>query len=124
MFENLSSKQLNRAAQIKERIESLQSELEQIVTGGTSSSSSYTPAATAPSGKGKGPISAAGLAKIKAAQKARWAKYRKEKGITTNGTSASVGNAKRTMSPAAKAKIRAAAKLRWAKAKAAGRTSL
>jgi hypothetical protein len=123
MFENLSSKQLVRAAQIKEQIENLQNELEQIVAGG-SSSSSFPSAAISSTGKGKGPISAAGLARIKAAQKARWAKYRKEKGTSTNGASAPVGTGKRTMSPAAKAKIRAAAKARWAKAKASGRNAL
>ena len=61
MFENLSSKQLSRAAQIKEQIERLQSELEELVAGGPSSSSSAS--SSNASSKGKGFISAAGLAK-------------------------------------------------------------
>lgn len=125
MFENLSSKQLSRAAQIKEKIESLQNELDALV----GSPGSTRPGGSSSSGaaKGKGPISAAGLARIKAAQRARWAKFRKEKGLagTGNGSAASsASNGKRAMSPAARAKIRAIAKARWAKAKAAGKTSL
>ena len=59
-------------------------------------------------------MSAAGIEKIRAAQKARWAKI---KGTKPAGTPAK--KIKRTMSAAAKAKISAAAKARWAKIKAA-----
>jgi hypothetical protein len=122
MFENLSSKQLTRAASIKERIESLEAELAEVIGGSSQAGSSVATGAT--SGKGKGPISAAGLARIKAAQKARWAKFHKDKGTSAPTASKLSGKPKRTMSAAAKAKIRAVAKARWAKAKAAGRSAL
>jgi len=56
-------------------------------------------------------ISAAGKARIAAAQRARWAKAR--------GTSAGSAPKKRTMSAAARRKIAAAQRARWAKVKAA-----
>ena len=64
-------------------------------------------------------MSAAGRARIVAAQRARWAK-RKGKQLSVKP----VKKAKRQMSAAARAKISAAAKKRWAKAKAAGKTRL
>jgi mRNA-degrading endonuclease HigB of HigAB toxin-antitoxin module len=77
-------------------------------------------------------MSAAGRARIAAAQKARWAKV---KGGTEQAVKALVaaakaadvtkpGKIKRTFSAAHLAKIRAAAKKRWAKAKAAGKNRL
>jgi hypothetical protein len=67
--------------------------------------------------KGKNKMSAAGRARIAAAQKARWAKVKGKGGKP-------VKKGKRTMSAAAKAKISASAKLRWKKAKAAGKNRL
>jgi len=61
-------------------------------------------------GPGKRTISAAGRARIAAAQRARWAKQK--------GTSGAPK--KRKMSAAARAKIAAAQRARWAKAKAKG----
>ncbi|MDB6032202.1 MAG: hypothetical protein JWM16_2540 [Verrucomicrobiales bacterium] len=116
MFENLTSKQIAKAAQLKERIETLQAELDHLVGQGTS-----TPI-TAPSRPaGKRDMSAAGKTRIAAAQKARWAKFNEDKG---SGGSAPETKPKRTMSPAAKAKIAAAARKRWKKAKAAGKNTL
>ena len=57
----------------------------------------------------KGPISAAGRARIAAAQRARWAKVKGQKVI------AITSRRKRKMSAAAIARIRAAQKARWAK---------
>ncbi len=65
-------------------------------------------------------MSAAGRARIIAAQKARWAKVNAAKGPATS----SPKTKKRKMSAAAKAKIAAAARARWARAKAAGRKAL
>ena len=65
--------------------------------------------------KKKGGMSAAGKAKVAAAQKARWAKI---KGAEPAITAAKPAKKKFTMSAAAKAKISAAAKARWAKIKA------
>jgi len=57
-------------------------------------------------------MSAAGRARIAAAQKLRWAKQRKG------------GKGRRKMSAAGRAKIAAAARKRWAKVKAAGGRTL
>jgi len=102
-----SSAQLKRAHAIQCRIESVQAKLDSLtskltdVLGGGDVTSSI-------SGNG---ISAAGRARIAAAQKARWAKVKGKTG-------------KRTMSASARAKIAKAAKARWAKAKAAGKNRL
>jgi hypothetical protein len=56
----------------------------------------------------RGAISAAGRARIAAAQRARWAKAKGKKVI-------SIARARRKMSAAAIARIRAAQKARWAK---------
>jgi hypothetical protein len=70
---NLSPVQLRRAASILEQIEKLQSQLNHL--GGAK--------ATAPASKPWGKrtkFSAAGIARIRAAQKARWAKIHAAKG--------------------------------------------
>ena len=64
-------------------------------------------------------MSAAGRARIVAAQKARWAKVKGKKSPPKT-----VKKAKRKMSAAARAKISAVAKKRWAKAKAEGKKRL
>jgi hypothetical protein len=61
-------------------------------------------------------MSAAGRAKISAAQKARWAKVRAKGGPKQNVVSMSK---KRTLSAAARKRIAAAQRARWAKVKAA-----
>src|ERR1039457_2668277 len=101
---SLTSTQLKSAADIKDRISALEKEL-----GGILGS----PAPAAKPARKKGQISAAGLARIRAAQKARWAKVKAAK------PAAPVAKKKFTMSAAAKAKISAAAKARWAKIRAA-----
>jgi hypothetical protein len=107
---DLSAQQLRRAANIKDKIQSLENELGKIL------SSSIKPvAAAAPKKKRK--MSAAGRAKIAAGQKARWAKAKGQKMKQSQPK-------KRKMSAAARAKISAAAKSRWAKAKAAGKKTL
>lgn len=108
LIANLSAQQLRRAADIQEKIAALQDELASYL-GGSASSSAKAP-------RRKFRMSAAGRARIIAAQKARWAKVKTGKGPAPKR--------KRTMSAAAKAKIAAAARARWAKAKAAGKKSL
>ena len=66
---SLSAKQLRRAADIKDKIQSLENELEQIL------GSSIKPAAPA-TPKKRRKMSAAGRARISAAAKARWAKIK------------------------------------------------
>lgn len=106
---DLSPDQLKRAAAIKEEIINLEDQLT-VVLG--------TPAAVpkpVTHGKQKRKMNAAGRARIKAAQKARWAKIKKVQPATVIVPAA---KKKFTMSAAAKAKIAAAAKARWARVKA------
>ncbi len=98
---NLSPAQLRKAANLKEKIEALQTQLAAI-TGETSA---------APAKPARKKLSAAAIAKIRAGQKARWAKVK--------SAAQPVKKARRKMSAAARAKIAAAAKARWAKVRAA-----
>lgn len=106
---NLTSKQLNQAATIKDKITALENQLAVIFGGnGSGMPSPFTRK------NRKRKMSAAGRLAIIAGQKARWSKVNK-----------SVKPVKRRkMSAASKAKIAAAARKRWAKAKAAGKNSL
>jgi len=108
-IDSLSVQQLRQAANLKERIEALEKELNQLLGSAAKSVAANTP-------KKKGGMSAAGKAKVAAAQKARWAKIKSAKPAVTVAKPA---KKKFTMSAAAKAKISAAAKARWAKIKAA-----
>jgi len=104
----LTSKQLRKAASIKDQIEKLKNKLDNIL-GGESS----TPAKTA---KPRRKLSKAVRAKMAAAAKLRWAKQKR--------TAKPVKKARRKMSAAAKARISVAAKARWKKAKLAGKNKL
>ena len=106
----LTSAQLIKAANLKDKIEALTKELT-----GLLGSSALVKSAAKPSKK-KG-MSAAGRAKIAAAQKARWAKVNAAKAKTAPKVAAKPAKKKFKMSAAAKAKISAAAKARWAKIK-------
>jgi hypothetical protein len=103
---SLTSAQLKRAAELKDKIEALSSQLNSLLGGS---------APAVAKGTRKGKMSAAGRAKVAAAQRARWAKIKAAKG--SSGTKPKAKK-KFTMSAAAKAKIGAAAKARWAKIKA------
>ncbi len=105
----LTSNQLKRAAAIQEQIEALHHELASLL--GTPAPAHAAPAAAPKTGRRK--ISPAGLARIKAAQKARWAK------VKASSPSTPAANKKRKMSAAARAKIAAVARARWAAIKAA-----
>jgi hypothetical protein len=65
----LSAQQLRKAADIKDKIQSLENKLNRIL-----GASNLVPAGVGPKKKRK--MSAAGRAKIAAAQKARWAKIK------------------------------------------------
>ena len=101
---SLTVKQLRRAANLKEKIEALNRELASILGA---------PASIPTKVRKKRGMSAAGRARVAAAQRARWAKIKKAK------PTAKAPAKRRKMSAAAKAKISAAAKARWAKAKGA-----
>ena len=110
---NLSVQQLRHAAVLKEKIAALEAELAKYVNGAGSVSISLS----APRKKFR--MSAAGRARIIAAQKARWAKVKASKGGAKPAKAK-----KRTMSAAARAKIAAIARARWAKVKASGKKAL
>jgi hypothetical protein len=108
-FTHLTAKQLRRAADLKERIDALQERLSQLL-------GAPAPAPVVATGKRpRKKISAAGIARIRAAQKARWAAIK-------GGTAAPMR--KRKVSAAGRAKLAALARARWAKIKAAGKNSL
>ena len=107
-FVNISSQQLRRAADLQERIESLQAKLAAL---------SGSPAPAAKALKKKGGISAAGRANISAAQKKRWAEQKSVKPAPAPAPAAP--KAKRKISAAARARMIAGAKARWAKIRAA-----
>jgi len=120
---NLTPAQLRQAANLKEQIQGLGKQLGQLL--GSAPKAAAAPAVVkAP--KKKGGMSAAGKAKIAAAQKARWAKINAVKPaikavvVAKPAVVAAAKPAKKkfTMSAAAKAKISAAAKARWAKIRA------
>jgi hypothetical protein len=117
----LTPSQLRQAADLQERIAKLQNELATIF-------GSETKAPTIQAAKpAKRKMSASAIAKIRAAQKARWAKIKATKAIPApapKAVAASVPAAKpvkkgRSISTEARAKMAAAAKARWAKVKAA-----
>jgi hypothetical protein len=145
---NITPTQLRKAADIQERIQSLQSELNEILGVEVP-----TPGkAEAPKKKWK--FSAAARAKMRRAQKARWAKIKgtapetepTKKGkrkmsaqgianiragvakrMAAQGKALAAKPSKKTkkkFSAAARAAISAASKARWAKAKAQGKTTL
>jgi hypothetical protein len=103
----LSSSQLKRAADLKDKIAKLENDLAAILGG----SVTVKPAK-------KGGMSAAGRAKIAAAQKARWAKVKAAKTKASPKASKPVKKARKKMSAEGRAKIVAAQKARWAKIKA------
>jgi hypothetical protein len=106
---SLSLHQLQRAVSIKEQIESLESELEALFGGRDSGSG--VKALLKKKTRGY-TISAAGRARIAAAQRARWAKVKGRKAPAAK-------KGKRRMSAAGRAAISRAAKARWAKYNAA-----
>ncbi len=113
---SLTTTQLRRAADLKEKIDGLTKELNALLGTAT------VAVAKAPK---KGGMSAAGRAKIAAAAKARWAKIKAAKPASAAKVAVKAPAKKKGgMSAAGRAKIAAAAKARWAKVKAAGKTSL
>src|SRR5690349_441437 len=93
---NLSAYELRRAAELKEKIESLQSDLNQLLG---------SPAQPVGNGTSKKRhLSAAAIARIRAAQKARWAKVRR---------TPVEQRPKRRMTAAGRARLAALARARW-----------
>jgi hypothetical protein len=109
----LSLNQLKRAVEIREQIESMTKELNQILG---SSPLVYTNGSNRnghdAQGHGKRNLSASARARIAAAQRVRWAKYNAARPAKP------VPSHKNRLSPAGRAKVAAAVKARWAKFRA------
>jgi hypothetical protein len=120
---NLSGAVLRKAADLKDKILSMEAELAELLKA-DAVALGYTGAK--PSGGKRKGMSAAGRAKIAAAQKLRWKKANAAKAskpvVVTKLSAKPV--VKRKMSAAARAKIAVAAKARWAKVKAEGKSTL
>ena len=113
---NATPTQLRKAADIKERIDALQNELAEILGGEVP-----TPAQTAEAPK-KYKFSAAARARMRAAQKARWAKIKgTAQPVPTAEKPAEVPKKKRKVSAAWRRALERAWAARRAKAKAAGK---
>jgi hypothetical protein len=136
---NLSLAQLRQAVSIKERIDGLQVELNQLL-GKSALAAPVAKAAPAskaasvvavPDGRRGRKRSPEMRARMAAAQRARWAKKRKPAAApvkmaapTAKAAAPAARKRKRNFSPEAIARISAAAKARWAKAKASGKKRL
>ena len=103
---NLTVQQLRQAADLKEKIASLEKQLGQLLGGTTNTAEVAAP---------KRKMSASAIAKIRAAQKKRWAKI---KGKTAAAKPARKKRAGK-MSAAGKAAVSARMKAYWAARKAA-----
>jgi hypothetical protein len=119
---SLSLQRLKRAGELIQALEKIETELHAIF--GFKADKPRKAKAVAEEGPKneerpkKRMMSAAGRARIAAAQRARWAKQ-KGSAEHKNGTEkVKAKKAKRTMSPEGRAKIAAAQKRRWAKQKA------
>ena len=114
IINQLTAQQLRWAADLKDKIAALQKQLGQLTGAGGASAARASVEAAKPARR---KISAAGIAKIRAAQKARWAKI---KGTTVEPVLAQrAAPKKRTLSTVTRAKMAAAAEARWAKIKGA-----
>src|SRR5580704_5384768 len=100
---------LKAAIKVQRTIESFQTKIDSLTGKLTRILGNGDVPMTRAYGTGRKKMSAAGRARIAAAQKLRWAK------LKGDGTGKPAG--RRKMSAAAKAKIAAAARKRWAKAK-------
>ncbi len=104
---DLTPQQLRQAADLQERITALQSELSDLL-GGTA-----TPSAPAKPSGAKRRISAAGLERIRAAQRARWARARAGQGAR-GADEKKTRKGKGRMNAAARARIAERMKAIWA----------
>jgi hypothetical protein len=109
----LSPTTLRKAANIQEKIQSLQKQLAQLLGATAEPEPSQAPK------KGKRKMSAAGRKAIAAAARARWAAIKAAK-----NEAKPIRKGKRKISAAGRAAISAASKARWAKVKALGKRKL
>ena len=115
---NLSAQQLRQAADLKEKIDGLQTELNAILGGEVPTPAAPETAQVPKNGRRK--VSAKSRARMAAAQKARWAAKRGESRSKTARATVSQEKPKRYISPALRKARSEAMKARWAKARRAG----
>ena len=120
---NLSLTQLRQAVSIKERIDGLQQELNQILGRPAAAAPQAAPSAITPGVRRGRKRSTAVRARMAAAQRARWAD-KKPRTNSVVAVAVKTRKRKRHFSPEALERISAAAKARWAKAKASGKRQL
>jgi hypothetical protein len=107
---NLTASQLHQIIAIKEQIEALRRQIESIAAGGSGGEIPIPAVEEAPTTRRRR-VSAAGRARMAAAQQARWA--------TIKGTGAKPAKrGKRRITAAGRAAMSAAGKARWAKFRA------
>ena len=117
---NLSPQNLRTAADLKERIDGLQDQLNAILGG-----EAPTPIAPGPAvepGRKKRTMTAAWRKALSLAQKARWAAKRGEAPSKTAPVKVTKEKPKRYISPALRKARSEAMKARWAKARRAGKS--
>jgi hypothetical protein len=132
MMISLTSQQLRQAADLKEKIDALQEQLEEVLGGEGPSfvpvlETVLTESLEVPKDtvRKRRKMSPQARANIRAAQQARRATERGETPIQTALLDEDTApKAKKNFSPAARKALSLAAKKRWAKAKAAGKSSL
>lgn len=114
--------QLKRGLQIAEQIASLEAEMAALFKGATVKEAvSAAPAKQAETRGGKRRLSPRALANIRAAQKKRWAKFkRQQKAAAFSHAPAAPKRKKRRLTPAGRARLAAAMRARWAAARKSG----
>jgi hypothetical protein len=117
---SLSAKQLRQAADLKEKIDGLQDQLNEILGGEVSTPDAPEPAAQF--GRKKRKMTAAWRKALSLAQKARWAAKRGEVPSKTAPAKVTKEKRKRYTSPALRKARSEAMKARWAKARRAGKS--
>jgi hypothetical protein len=113
ILSSLTSAQLKRAAEVQEQIEALNLQLAGLLGNSVSAPVLDSAPGFKPARK-KSKFTAEGLARLRAAQKARWARVH----AAAQTEKAEPAKKRRKMSAAGRAKIAAAAKARWAKVRA------
>ena len=117
---SLSPQQLRQAADLKERIDGLQDQLNAILGGEVSTPNAPGPAAEP--GRKKRKMTAAWRKALSLAQKARWAAKRGEAPSKTAPAKVTKEKPKRYISPALRKARSEAMKARWVKARRAGKS--
>ena len=107
--------QLQRGLQIAEHIAALEAEMASIFSGSAPASAAVATPTVKTTRRKKGTMSTAGRARIAAAQKARWAAFKKGK---APAATKALGRKKSKMSASHRAKLAKAAQARWARIKA------